>query len=75
MKNARSTAVFIAKIIIGDILCALGFDLFLQPNGLNAGGLSGLAMVLVHFLMESIISLITLVENFMNILERKKPPS
>ena len=49
MKNARSTAVFIAKIIIGDILFALGFNLFLQPNGLNAGGLSGLAMVLVHF--------------------------
>ena len=63
MKNARSTAVFIAKIIIGDILFALGFNLFLQPNGLNAGGLSGLAMVLVHFLGFGTVGAVTAVVN------------
>ena len=63
MKNARSTAVFIAKIIIGDMLFALGFNLFLQPNGLNAGGLSGLAMVLVHFLGFGTVGAVTAVVN------------
>lgn len=37
----------IIKITIGCSLFAIGFDLFLQPNGLNAGGLSGLSMVIV----------------------------
>ena len=63
MKKARSTAAFMAKIIIGDILFALGFNLFLQPNGLNAGGLSGLAMVLVHFLGFGTVGIITAVVN------------
>jgi len=40
----------IIKIIIGCCLFALGFDLFLQPNGLNAGGISGLSMVIVSLL-------------------------
>ena len=63
MKKARSTAAFVAKIIIGDILFALGFNLFLKPNGLNAGGLSGLAMVLVHLLGFGTVGLITGVVN------------
>ena len=63
MKKARSAAAFAAKIIIGDILFALGFNLFLKPNGLNAGGLSGLAMVLVHLLGFGTVGLITGVVN------------
>jgi sugar phosphate isomerase/epimerase len=63
MKKARSTAAFVAKIIIGDILFALGFNLFLEPNGLNAGGLSGLAMVLVHFQKFGTVGIITAVVN------------
>ena len=63
MKKARSTAAFVAKIILGDMLFALGFNLFLQPNGLNAGGLSGLAMVLVHLLGFGTVGLITAVVN------------
>ena len=63
MNKARSVAVFTAKIIIGDILFALGFDLFLEPNGLNAGGLSGLAMVLVHFLKFGTVGIVTAVVN------------
>ena len=35
------------KIMMGCALFALGFDLFLEPNGLNAGGISGLSMVIV----------------------------
>lgn len=33
---------------VGCALFGLGFSLFLVPHGLNAGGLTGLAMVLVH---------------------------
>lgn len=40
----------IIKVVVGCSLFALGFDLFLQPNGLNAGGLSGLSMVIVSVL-------------------------
>jgi len=49
MKNkAWSVVSDILKTAIGCALFALGFDLFLLPGGMNAGGLSGLAMVFVH---------------------------
>ena len=49
MKNkAWSVVLDILKTAIGCALFALGFDLFLLPGGMNAGGLSGLAMVFVH---------------------------
>ncbi len=63
MKKAWSTAAFAAKLIIGDILFALGFNLFLTPHGLNAGGLSGLAMVLVHLLNFGTVGIVTAVFN------------
>ena len=63
MKKAWSTAAFVAKLIIGDILFALGFNLFLTPHGLNAGGLSGLAMVLVHLLNFGTVGIVTAVFN------------
>ena len=63
MKKARSTIAFVTKIIIGDILFALGFNLFLEPNGLNAGGISGLAMVLVHVLGFGTVGIVTAVVN------------
>lgn len=49
MKGQR-TVLWFGKIIAGCLLFALGFDMFLEPNGLNAGGISGLAMILVHVL-------------------------
>ena len=49
MKNkAWSVVSDILKTAIGCALFALGFDLFLLPGGMNAGGLSGLAMAFVH---------------------------
>lgn len=49
MKNKVWSALLdILKTAIGCALFALGFDLFLLPGGMNAGGLSGLAMVFVH---------------------------
>ena len=52
-----------AKTVIGCIFFALGFDLFLEPNGLNAGGISGLAMVLTHILGIGTIGLFTAIFN------------
>lgn len=49
MKNkVWSIALDVLKTAIGCALFALGFDMFLLPGGMNAGGLSGLAMVFVH---------------------------
>ncbi len=47
MKRGFQTALWFGKIILGCGLFALGFDMFLEPNQLNAGGVSGLAMVFV----------------------------
>ena len=41
---------WIPENILGSTLFALGFALFLAPNNLNTGGISGLAMVLVEVL-------------------------
>ena len=40
----------LARVFTGSAIFALGFDLFLLPNALNAGGLSGLSMVIVSVL-------------------------
>ena len=39
---------WIPVTLAGSLLFALGFDLFLAPNDLNPGGISGLAMVIVE---------------------------
>ena len=39
---------WIPATILGSAIFALGFALFLQPNDLNAGGISGLAQVVVE---------------------------
>ena len=41
---------WIFATIIGSAVFALGFALFLQPNDMNAGGISGLAQVIVKLL-------------------------
>ena len=38
------------KVTVGCALFGIGFNLFLLPNGLNAGGISGLSMALVHLI-------------------------
>ena len=63
MKNARETIIFAAKLLLGDAIFSVGFNMFLSPNGLNAGGLSGLAMVLVHFLNFGTVGVVTAIVN------------
>lgn len=51
------------RLVVGCGLFGLGFDLFLLPNGLNAGGLSGLAMVIVSLLGTGSVGVISALLN------------
>ena len=51
------------KITLGCAIFALGFDLFLEPNDLNVGGMSGLAMVLRKLLGFGSIGVLTAMLN------------
>jgi len=63
MKKMFTTLFWLAKIICGSAVFSLGFNLFLSPHGLNAGGVSGLAMVLVHLLNIGSVGLLTAAMN------------
>ncbi len=41
---------WLLRIVIGSAMFSLGFDLFLAPNHINAGGLSGVAQIIVNLL-------------------------
>lgn len=51
------------KITLGCAIFALGFDLFLEPNNLNVGGVSGLAMVARELLGFGSIGILTMAFN------------
>lgn len=63
MNNRSQTVVNIIKTAMGCALFGLGFNYFLEPNGLNAGGISGLSMVIVHVLQLGSIGLFTALIN------------
>ncbi len=63
MKKIFRTGLWIGRIVLGCILFALGFNLFLEPNALNAGGLSGLAMILAHWLKIGSVGTLTAIMN------------
>lgn len=48
MNKAKEHLIWLFKIILGCAIFSLGFDIFLEPNGLNAGGISGIAMLITH---------------------------
>ena len=63
MKKFYESAWWFAKIILGSIIFSVGFNLFLGPNALNAGGISGLSMILVHLLKFGSVGTITILVN------------
>lgn len=63
MRKYAKSVTNIVKIVVGSALLGLGFNLFLYPNHLNAGGLSGLAMVLVHVLGYGSVGTVTALMN------------
>lgn len=48
MNKRWNTALDVLKTVLGTAIFGLGFSLFLEPNGLNTGGVSGLAMILAE---------------------------
>ena len=63
MKKTFRSGLWLVELILGASVFSLGFDLFLEPNGLNAGGLTGLSMVLVHFLGMGSVGTVTTLMN------------
>ena len=63
MKKFLQFCVWTFKIALGCAIFSLGFDLFLEPNGLNAGGISGIAMILIHLTKFGTIGIITALIN------------
>ncbi len=50
MKKLWDKIGWIIATVVGSALFAAGFAVFLQPNNVNSGGISGLAMVIVELL-------------------------
>ena len=63
MGNRLTVVRNIVKTLVGCLLFSLGFNLFLVPNGLNAGGISGLAMVFTSFTQLGTVGLLTAIVN------------
>lgn len=63
MSNKLKTVLSYAKIVLGCAIFGVGFNLFLAPNGLNAGGITGLSMVLVKLMGFGTVGIITAVIN------------
>ena len=63
MKKYADFLLWLLKMTVGCFLFGLGFDLFLEPYGMNPGGISGLAMVLVHLLGYGTVGTLNLLIN------------
>ena len=63
MEKGRKTFLWLAKIVAGCVLFSVGFAFFLEPNQVNAGGITGLAMIAVHLLGFGTVGLLTLLIN------------
>lgn len=54
---------WVVSTILGSAVFALGFSLFLAPNELNAGGISGLAQVIVQVLGVGSVGVVSILIN------------
>ena len=63
MKKVFATVIWAVKILVGACLFALGFSLFLAPHSINAGGISGLAQIVVRLLGGGTVGAITMLAN------------
>lgn len=63
MEKVKKLTKELCIMLIGCALLGVGFSLFLAPNSLNAGGISGLSMVIVHVLGVGSVGLFVLLLN------------
>lgn len=59
----KSGIANVLKICVGGAVYALGIDLFLEPSGLNPGGITGLSMIIIHAFGVGTVGLITILIN------------
>ena len=64
MKNLAYNVRWVFMIALGCAIFALGFDLFLEPNGLSAGGISGIALIVIHLAPITTVGVVTALMNF-----------
>ena len=64
MKKLAYNVRWVCMIALGCAVFALGFDLFLEPNGLTAGGISGIAMIVVELFPITTVGVATAMMNF-----------
>lgn len=62
-KKSVAFFIWLLEILVGCALFALGFDLFLDPNEINVGGVSGIAMVLVYLTRLGSVGLVSALLN------------
>lgn len=63
MRNLYKQYGWILTTVLGSMLFALGFDLFLLPHELNAGGVSGLSMVIHKLIPFASVGIIQIIIN------------
>ncbi|MBE6958051.1 MAG: YitT family protein [Ruminococcaceae bacterium] len=63
MKTKLNRLKNIFLIIVGSAIFGIGLDLFMIPYDMNAGGLSGLSMILVHLLGFGTVGTVTMIVN------------
>ena len=63
MKKSFDLIWKIVRVIVGSAMFALGFDLFLEYHGLNAGGITGLSMIIVKLTGFGTVGLLTAIIN------------
>lgn len=63
MKKYWKDLAWLLGTVSGSAIFALGFSLFLEPYGMSPGGISGLAMVLVHLLKVGSVGTLSILIN------------
>lgn len=63
MKKTVEFLSWVARIALGCALFALGMNLFLFPNDLTAGGISGVALILTHITNFGTVGVVTAMIN------------
>lgn len=54
---------WVVKTLFGSAIFALGFSLFLEPNNINSGGISGLAQAIAHVIGTQNVGLLSVLLN------------
>ncbi len=63
MKTRMRSLGSILQVVLGSALFGVGFNMFMVPHDMNAGGLSGLSMILVHLLDFGTVGTVTMLIN------------